>query len=220
MTDRFASMDAAYVLGALSPDEHREYEAHLAECERCASAVAELSGMPALLSEVLVEDVPVEGPVTEAPPKTLLPTLLRRVRRARVRRRLTIGAAGAVAVAACLLALMVVLVPGDPGEPPPQASTVQIDRVVNGPISASARLVDRAWGTEIDVSCGYDGGAALGYTLAVRDRRGRVEQVASWRAQPGVEATFTAATAMRIPQIDSLEIRTDSGRTVLRLAPE
>ena len=40
--------DAAYVLGALSGAEKREFEAHLATCPRCSAAVAELSGIPAL----------------------------------------------------------------------------------------------------------------------------------------------------------------------------
>ncbi|MDT5019219.1 MAG: hypothetical protein QOD39_5379, partial [Mycobacterium sp.] len=30
--DRYATWDAAYVLGSLSDDERREYEAHLATC--------------------------------------------------------------------------------------------------------------------------------------------------------------------------------------------
>lgn len=47
--DPFTSYDAAYVLGALSPQDRSDYEAHLPECERCARAVRELAGMPGLL---------------------------------------------------------------------------------------------------------------------------------------------------------------------------
>ena len=32
--DEFATWDGAYVLGALSPADRREYEAHLRVCER------------------------------------------------------------------------------------------------------------------------------------------------------------------------------------------
>ena len=42
--------DAAYVLGSLSSNERREYEAHLDVCDSCRAAVADLSGMPALLA--------------------------------------------------------------------------------------------------------------------------------------------------------------------------
>ena len=44
---RFAEWDAAYVIGALSPADRREFEAHLDSCERCMRAVAEIaSEMP------------------------------------------------------------------------------------------------------------------------------------------------------------------------------
>ena len=55
--DRYATWDAAYVLGSLSSAERREYEAHLETCDRCRAAVAELSGMPALLGLLDVDDV-------------------------------------------------------------------------------------------------------------------------------------------------------------------
>ena len=63
--DRFAEWDAAYVLGALSPSDRRAYERHLAECDACRAAVAELAGLPGLLStltpahaEALVAETP------------------------------------------------------------------------------------------------------------------------------------------------------------------
>ena len=64
--DAYEMWDASYVLGALSSSERREYETHLAECVRCRSAVADLSGVPALLA--LVDDI--EGDVT-CPQNTL-----------------------------------------------------------------------------------------------------------------------------------------------------
>ena len=41
--DKFAQWDAAYVLGALSPAERREFEEHLASCPSCQAAVSELA---------------------------------------------------------------------------------------------------------------------------------------------------------------------------------
>src|SRR6476659_10987496 len=55
--DRYVTWDAAYVLGSLTSNERREYEADLETCERCRSAVAELSGLPALLAMLDLEDV-------------------------------------------------------------------------------------------------------------------------------------------------------------------
>lgn len=49
---RYAMWDAAYVLGSLSAADRRGFEAHMADCPACRQAVAELGGMPALLSQL------------------------------------------------------------------------------------------------------------------------------------------------------------------------
>ncbi|MBN9169085.1 MAG: zf-HC2 domain-containing protein, partial [Microbacterium sp.] len=54
---RYADWDAAYVLGALSADDRREFEAHLEACPDCRRAVAELAPTVALLSRVAVGTV-------------------------------------------------------------------------------------------------------------------------------------------------------------------
>ena len=67
--DRYATWDAAYVLGSLSSIERREYEAHLETCDRCRAAVADISGMPALLAMLDVDDVrALEKEQPEPPP--------------------------------------------------------------------------------------------------------------------------------------------------------
>jgi hypothetical protein len=115
--DQYAEWDAAYVLGALSPSDRRSYERHLAECPACRAAVAELAGMPGLLStltaahaEALVADSPetAELPDGDAParsgvgpgdlaPVIPLASLARAARRSRARRR-TLGAVAASAL--------------------------------------------------------------------------------------------------------------------------
>jgi len=42
----------AYVLGALSPEEHAEFDTHLETCEICQAEVDELIGLPALLGRI------------------------------------------------------------------------------------------------------------------------------------------------------------------------
>ena len=53
----YAMWDAAYVLGSLSAADRREFETHLAGCPSCREAVAELGGVPALLSQLSLQDM-------------------------------------------------------------------------------------------------------------------------------------------------------------------
>jgi hypothetical protein len=46
----YSTWDAAYVLGSLSANDRREFEAHMGGCASCREAVTELSGMPAVLA--------------------------------------------------------------------------------------------------------------------------------------------------------------------------
>ena len=82
---RYAMWDAAYVLGSLSSVDRREFEGHMAHCPACREAVAELSGVPALLSQLdrdevtaitQSDDIPMATP--EMSPE-LLPSLLAKV---------------------------------------------------------------------------------------------------------------------------------------------
>ncbi|AHH22227.1 hypothetical protein NONO_c74720 [Nocardia nova SH22a] len=72
--DEYATWDAPYVLGALDQQERLAYEAHLTTCAQCRAAVAELSGLPGLLSRVpgevavsLSDEVEPGGSRTAAP---------------------------------------------------------------------------------------------------------------------------------------------------------
>ncbi|HET6704982.1 zf-HC2 domain-containing protein [Amycolatopsis sp.] len=94
MSDPYGEWDAAYVLGALSPGERREYEQHLACCGSCAAAVASFAGMPGILSVVPRETtVELLGPATLATPAMLLPGLVRAARASRRRARARVAAA-------------------------------------------------------------------------------------------------------------------------------
>ena len=104
----YAHHDASYVIGALFPAEHRGFEQHLTDSDSCARAVTEVAGLPGLLARVDATELDPPA-VEDALPDTLLPTLLRQVRR-RQRRR-TLATAGLAAAASAVI-----------GSPPSPAS--------------------------------------------------------------------------------------------------
>jgi anti-sigma factor RsiW len=226
--DEFALYDAAYVLGALSPADRRDFEDHLKVCAACAGSVSELAGLPGLMSRVSIDQLTAEP---EPAPETLLPSLARAVRRERRQRRLAVGAAAAAA--ACLIAVGAVAItqPDSPARPPVASSAsapsgtanLPLTAVVPSPVTASARLVDMAWGTRIDLTCAYRTqgsypASGVPYAMVVIDRNGAAEQVATWKALPNRELTVMGASSRARRDIAAVEIRTPQGRTILRLS--
>jgi hypothetical protein len=208
----YREWDAAYVLGSLSPDERREYEEHLKTCESCAQQVAELSGLPAILS-ALPQEQAVE---LLDEPQDMMPTLITAARKSR--RWTRIGIAAAVVAAAALGAVLaVVLRPGGPTEA--GGVTTQLTQTIPSPVTASVTLVEEPWGTRIDVKCEYggqQGGRALPYTLFIADSSGALTRVGSWSAGPGTSMTPTATTDVPRGQITRIEIRlATNDKTVL-----
>jgi hypothetical protein len=234
MSCAFAHDDAAYVLGALSPAERIEFERHLRDCEDCTRAVRELAGLPGLLGRVdasILERSAADEPVSE----TLLPAMFREMRRAR-RRRTRIVAGLAAAVAAVFVIVPVVgwqvgggdpSTPDDPGAsaPPSGIAAEAMDPVGDVPVRASLTMEQVTWGTRLGLTCSYDPDlveyelpSEVDYTLFVRTRDGRTEQVGSWRSVGGATMRLSAATAASRDDIASVEVRTPDGRVVLKLA--
>ena len=102
----------AYVLGGLDPDAERRIAAHIAECEECAAAHAELAGLPALLDIAVLTGATDEDPLPPAIEERLLDRFARErtepAKRRRWRPRIALGAAGALVGAAAAVALLVV----------------------------------------------------------------------------------------------------------------
>lgn len=215
MTCRWAVDDGAYLLGALAPDDRRAYEAHLPGCAACSESLREVSGLPGLLSRLPADALELPEP----PPATLLPALLATVEteRAQGRRRGRLVAVGLLAAAAAVI-VAVLFIPR--AQTPRRPAAVALARVIDVPISASAVLVDKAWGTEIDLTCSYTGSmkyAPGSYLLVATDRSGRDQQIATWRVVSGRPVALTAATALRGAELATLEVRSPTGRPVLRL---
>lgn len=105
--DPFTEYDAAYVFGALAPDDRAAYERHLQHCDACSAAVAGMAGVPGLLGRVPLDRV---IGADDAPlPDTLLPRLVAEVARERTRSRWRVAVATVLA-AACVLGLLITLV--------------------------------------------------------------------------------------------------------------
>lgn len=220
----------AYVLGALSLPERLELERHLAGCASCTSALVRVAGLPGLLGRVdvsVLEDLPDAAAV----PATLLPALSREVRRAR--RRHTLAVAGLATVVVAVIALLV-LWPGRGGETPtgpgsrPTASAAlarEMEPVGDVAVRASVTLEPVAWGTRLGVTCTYEpepaeygSFAVVRYTLFVRTRDARADQVGSWLSGGGRTMRLSAATGEALADIASVEVRAGpEGRVVLRL---
>jgi hypothetical protein len=225
MTCEFAHLDGAYVIGSLAASERAEYERHLAGCDECSRAVRELAGLPGLMSRVSLEVLEPSGE-REPVPETLLPAVVAEVRRSRRRR---LGAVAAVAAAAAVIVVAgvvgVVVTTLDDGDQTPQASetTAPAERMQSlgsGWVTGWVSLTEKAWGTRIDLTCTYrsqDKGRWASYALFVRTEDGKLEQVGTWRAESGEEMLVTMAAAAEPDDIEEVVVKTDEGRSVLRL---
>jgi anti-sigma-K factor RskA len=206
---------AAYVLGALPASERPAFEAHVAECPDCRQAIADLAGIPGLLARVSHDDLADPVPV----PDTLVPGLLRAVRRSIRRRRLVVGTLGAAAVVLAVAGTAFVV--DKSHDSPATAAMVAMKPVVESPVTASAALVRHAWGTEITMKCRYDDASEWSrpYDLVAVDDTGKSYNVASWVVGPGKTASVSGSVPVQPDHLDRLEIRLTSGTALLRLTP-
>ena len=235
---QYALWDASYVLGSLSTRERHEYEAHLSSCASCREAVAELSGMPALLSrldrdEVAAIDEGNDGSSATPPmPPELLTSLLAKARWRRRRSRLMTWTLAAAAAAVVLVVGVFIALRSNPGMPtptPPQAeSAVAMTQVTPSAFTATVSVTSQAGGTAIDMSCTYgewpagvhheddqDAGDKLAMVVVGRD--GSHDQVASWVAFDGTTATPRGHTSMPVEQIAAVRVvSADTGQVYLQ----
>ena len=239
--DKFVQWDAAYVLGALSPAERREFEEHLASCPSCQAAVSELAALPGLLAQVspadaamlsMADDSAVEytetpeasaapAEVIEGPPPSLLPEMIKKVR---ARRRRMVAAVAGIAAAVVFvfagIAVSTGLLPLGPQDP----HRVAFSAVVPSAMTAVADVIPMESGTEIKVECQYGeisdptpGGGHENYSIYVVDRSGNASEIKEWPVTPNKQMRPSGTTPLRMSEIADLEIReSDTDDVVLR----
>jgi hypothetical protein len=225
VSDDFADWDAAYVLGALSIEDRRDYEAHLSGCSSCRAAVTELAGLPGILAALSPEDA-----VATDPPADVLLRDAKHVagavqrlataatRQNRRRRRLTVSLsafAGAALLAAGLLVGVAIAQPS--GEALPTA--VAMTPVGTPVMTASIQIEPKSWGTKFDWNCAYTtpptGAYPGGYELVVTDTSGHSSVVSTWKATGSKSADLSASTDIAASQIRSVSIRQQGSQTPL-----
>jgi anti-sigma factor RsiW len=227
--DRFRDWDAAYVLGALDSDDRRSYERHLARCPSCSSAVAELAGLPGILSKLsssdavalLADDDVSVGVDDHLRDGVHTPGLVQRLARAtaRRRRRFRLGMLGAaVAIVALITVGGVVYTAGQTTV----AAAVAMVPLQQHVITASMSVTPKAWGTRFDWSCSYPSATSIysspvSYDLVVVRKSGAQSIVATWTSAGPHAAGLTASSDIAYGDISSVEIRlTGSSTTLLR----
>jgi hypothetical protein len=230
--DRFADWDAAYVLGALTPQQRHEYEDHLAFCADCRSAVGELAGMPGLLSHLpptealaLVEDDRLGEPGADLS----MPSSIAGLRPPTRNRRGMIIVTLAVVLALVAGGVIGYVLRGSWAPPDflpgssPSAVRVAFEPVGTDRMIAVADLERDGTGTTIRIDCQYaaraGGGGhskAYSYDLYVLDKRGERAESATWSAEPGSMAQPRLRSELPISQIGGLEIVGESGDVLVR----
>ncbi|MGD1171730.1 anti-sigma factor family protein [Mycobacterium seoulense] len=224
--DPYVMWDAAYVLGSLSAVERREFEAHLAHCPACREAVADLSGVPALLSQLgrhevaaIAESGP--GSVTQELSPQLLPSLLAKVSWRRRRTRIVTWVASSAA--AVVLAVGVFVgVQGYLSSPAPQvaASSAPMAQVGTTLLASTVQLSSEHWGTSINLRCVCLAPLNAHHdTLAmvVVGRDGSQTRLATWVAVPGHTATPAGSISTPVEQIAAVQVvAADSGQVLLQ----
>ena len=228
--DRFRDWDAAYVLGALSADDRRAYEQHLPTCPECSAGVAELAGLPGILSKLSSADATAllsEDDVTPGVDEHLrdavhTPGLVQRlaVATSRRRRRIRFSLIGAAVVVAAVFVGGGVALTAQPQAP--AISTVSMAPLHQNLITARMLITHKGWGTRFDWSCNYaddawESTSPVSYDLVVTQKSGTQTTVATWSSSGPYASGLSASSDIATGDIRSVEIRvTGTTKPLLR----
>lgn len=235
--DPFRDWDAAYVLGALSSDDRRVFERHLATCSACTSAVGEVAGIPGILKKIDVNTATEianrpsdESEIVQRFEPNLVQNLARSIndRKHRIRRMMTAG----MAIAAAAVMVIGILI-GSTIHPQTNLSTGSLPNSTTGTKVVMAELVPNAmtvdlqvknkkWGTSFEWNCVYRNSSAStqtpeAYNLVVTDESGTVTTIATWSEIGSSAKGLTASTSIPLSKIRTVEIRAaDTNEAIVR----
>jgi len=218
---RYAMWDAAYVLGSLSPTDRREFEAHMADCRACRGAVAELSGMPALLSQLERSDVAALNEDTPEVSPELLPSLLATVRWRRRRSRLVTWSCSAAAAVVLAVGVLIGVMGHSPTSLPPQTtvSALPMAQVGTTALTSTVSVSSQRWGTFIDLTCVCLAPVDAHHdrlAMVVVGRDGSHTRLATWMAEPGHTAKPAGSISMPADRIAAVQVvSADNGQVLL-----
>ncbi|MDX1468691.1 MAG: anti-sigma factor [Acidimicrobiia bacterium] len=196
---------AAYVLGALDPEDRRRFESHLKTCSDCAEAVTRFTALPGLLKLV-------ERPEPEPAPDRILDSaaaMLDSEWSAVLRSRRRWRWAALVAAAAAGIALVSPLI-GPADEDGRTVIAVEAD----SPIEGTVALESKPWGTAVEIVL-----EALPqsdrYVAWAVSAAGDWEQVAAWGPTPNLSARVAGASSIATGDLAAVVITTgDRSRTI------
>lgn len=229
MTDRFTHDAGPYVLGALPPEDRRDFEEHLAVCRHCRAEVQEFAGLPGLLSRLPAGELPavLQGSPEPPPPVSVLPALLAEAgveRKSRRRRTVIVGIAAALVVAAGSAGLTEAIVSAPAAVvAQSQSQSQQFQPTEEGlPASASAVITDVPGGTRIVMTCQYSGplseqGGAPQYNLRYVPKGGGAPHwMGSWPVMSADAYKLDMVVPVARDQISKFEV-TWNGKALLTL---
>lgn len=237
MTEQRHPDVGAYAIGALEQDEAERFEEHLAGCERCADALAELVPVADMLADV---------PPPQEPPPGALDRLLTeltavRARQRQVRRKLVVAVTAAAVVAVAAPVVTAVVLTAD--EPAAEQRRADVSghevRAVDPETGVEARIRLRpvTWGTSVDLDLrGVTGPRRCDLQAVGKD--GSHETVTSWgvpadgygagngrnagaSGQGGGNSLRTSGgTSMSPDDIDHFEVVTSEGDRLVMVPAE
>ena len=217
----------AYSMGLLEEPDRRAFEEHLAGCASCASELAELSPMGALLRGV--EPVGVAGqeaPAAQGGEAPVTQLLHRRAEQQRLLRRwqITLAAAAAVVLIGGGIGIGIARAPGGAAPPPAIAGQLHSATDPGTGVAGTVGLLAKAWGTQVTLDLSKVHGPVECQLVAV-SRTGERRVVMSWLVPapgdgvPGHPAHLVIQGGTSIPRsdLDRLDVDVVNGRTLLSI---
>jgi Putative zinc-finger len=220
----------AYSMGLLEEQDRQAFEEHLAGCPSCATELAELSPMAALLRGVEpVEPAGDEPAAAEVTKATVTELIQRRVGQRRHRRRwqVAVAAAAGIVLIGGGIAVGTAVAPQQKGPTAPPVAVAGQQHSATDPVTGVAGtvgLVSKAGGTQVTLDLSKVRGPVECELVAV-SKTGERRVVMGWLVPapgdgvPGHPAHLVLAGGTSIPVNDLARVDVDvvQGRTLLSI---